>query len=503
MNTPTSRNRLRSLLGVALLLCVGSNLSALPSTGATNLQTTNGVTFAQSGNTLEFNTPDRAVLNWNTFGSGTDTIGLLETVRYTLPTAGSSVLNIVANGTTSINGSIESNGGVYILNPNGIVIGNGARINTANLYLSTVDNAFSAAFKFAADGTLPSQDGNRTVAGGLVTIGQNAILATPNIVVLTKDFTAGAALINGNLNVRANGAVILGTTGNTAYVSGDLTVTNPTGTTTLGQTSGAVGANGSITVTTDSGTITNGATATVNTRRLNLNSTAGTINVASVAAPVVTVTGNGAVVGFSTGVQNATVNATVTGDLTVTASNALNVGDVRNTGTGNVSITAGTALTLTGLHLDSTGSASFTGSSVTDAAKDLFVYGATNFAATGTDVAITQTGHSFGPLGVTAAGNAVVYENAAINLAGVNARNLTLKTTEFFTQAAATLTATKVNLTAIGDVTFMGANILNGLTIDTKGNVDLSRLNLATSLNNVVPVVTAIGTISNPVTPNP
>ena len=491
------------MLASILFFFFAATAAALPSTGATNLQTTSGVTIGQSGNTLTFTAPDRAILSWNNFGSGTDTIAAGDTIQYNLPSARATVLNVVSGANpTNINGYIESNGGVYILNPNGIVVGNGARIDTANLLLSTVDSPLAAQFKFMQDGTVPSQSGTRTAAGQ-VTVTGNAIMVTPNITINTKDFAFYGGLTGGNLTVNADGNVALGSGVTMGYVSDTLTVNNPTGTTTLGQVGGYnVGANTALIVNTDTGTIANQAGASVNTRNLVLTAPNGTISVASATAPAVTANGKNVSVTFSPNTAAVIFTGSAAGNLAVSAPGFLTLADVKNIGTGTSTFTAGAKLTLGNVHIDASGVTSFTGASVFDSKPSVFVYGPTLFAATTGDVAITGANHSFGPLSISAPlGNGTVYESATINLNAVNVKELILKTNQAFFQTplTASLTANKLSLGTQGDVVFSTGTILNGVTITAgAGNVDLSRLSLTTNLNNVAPTVTTTGTVTNP-----
>lgn len=205
---PTKLNRLLSCI---LFFALASAALAVPSTGTNNLQTTAGVTAQQVTGGLTITAPDRAVLSWTNFGSGTDTIAVGETLTYQLPNAKASVLNIVTGGAnTQLDGYLESNGKVFILNPNGIIIGGSARINTAGLTLSSADNAFAAQFKYLTDGTIPSDSGTRTASGNIA-INSNAMILTPNITLVAKDVNIGAALINSATTINADGAVAIGT----------------------------------------------------------------------------------------------------------------------------------------------------------------------------------------------------------------------------------------------------------------------------------------------------
>ena len=76
---------LKSLLVCAAALLFASIASALPSTGGGNMLATPGVTFQTAGSTLSFTAPDKAIINWNNFGSGADAIAAGETVAYRLP----------------------------------------------------------------------------------------------------------------------------------------------------------------------------------------------------------------------------------------------------------------------------------------------------------------------------------------------------------------------------------------------------------------------------------
>ena len=108
MNNMNPTNNIKNGLLTGILYCMLiSSAVALPGTGTWNLQSTPGVTTDLQGQSLVIASPDRAILNWNNFGSGTDSISLGETINYVLPGSSASVLNIVsgANNTT-IGGTI-------------------------------------------------------------------------------------------------------------------------------------------------------------------------------------------------------------------------------------------------------------------------------------------------------------------------------------------------------------------------------------------------------------
>ena len=76
-----------------------------------------------------------AIINWDSFS-----VGAGQTARFDQLTANSAVLNRVTGGRSSeIFGTLQSNGRVFLINPNGILFGNGSRVDTAGLVASTLD----------------------------------------------------------------------------------------------------------------------------------------------------------------------------------------------------------------------------------------------------------------------------------------------------------------------------------------------------------------------------
>jgi len=91
--------------------------------------------LSQSGNLLTINNSANAILNWQQFNI---TVG--ESVRFNQPTASSSVLNqVLGADPSSIYGQLSSNGRVWLVNPAGILVGPGARIDTAAFIASTLN----------------------------------------------------------------------------------------------------------------------------------------------------------------------------------------------------------------------------------------------------------------------------------------------------------------------------------------------------------------------------
>jgi filamentous hemagglutinin family protein len=91
-------------------------------------QGTSTVTVTQS--------TDRAIINWNTFN-----ISRGETTRFAQPNSSSVTLNRVTGGlgASAIEGTLTANGRVFLVNPDGILFGAGAKVNTGSFLATTND----------------------------------------------------------------------------------------------------------------------------------------------------------------------------------------------------------------------------------------------------------------------------------------------------------------------------------------------------------------------------
>lgn len=90
--------------------------------------------FASTGNTLTVTNTPGAIINWQGFS-----IGASEITRFAQQSATSAVLNrVISNNPSSILGTLQSNGRVFLINPNGIVFGAGSVVDVAGLVASTL-----------------------------------------------------------------------------------------------------------------------------------------------------------------------------------------------------------------------------------------------------------------------------------------------------------------------------------------------------------------------------
>src|SRR5436190_1814143 len=84
---------------------------------------------------------NRIIINWNNFS-----IGQGELTRFIQPSASATALNRVLSGNpTEIYGSLQANGRVFVVNPNGILVGPGGKIDTKG-FLATTFNLPNSSF---------------------------------------------------------------------------------------------------------------------------------------------------------------------------------------------------------------------------------------------------------------------------------------------------------------------------------------------------------------------
>jgi len=175
------------ILSAAVAACFAS----LPAhANPTSPTVTNGAaTFKTTGSTLTVTNTPNTIINWANFSINTN-----ETTRFVQQSAASAVLNRVTGGDPStILGALQSNGRVFLINPNGIVIGAGAQINTTGFIASTLnltdDDFIHGRMRFNANVANPGAITNageiRTPNGGFVyliapNVENNGLISTPS-----------------------------------------------------------------------------------------------------------------------------------------------------------------------------------------------------------------------------------------------------------------------------------------------------------------------------------
>lgn len=169
-------------VALAVTACFNSPVLANP-TAPTVVNGT--ASFATAGNILNITNSHNAIINWGSFS-----IGVNELTRFIQPSALSAVLNrVTGQDPSAILGALQSNGRVFLLNPNGIVFGSGAQINVAGLVASTLnlsnDDFLNNRMKFTDGVGAGSVVNNGSITGGSVylvgnAVTNNGLIASPN-----------------------------------------------------------------------------------------------------------------------------------------------------------------------------------------------------------------------------------------------------------------------------------------------------------------------------------
>lgn len=163
------------MLPLLIAAFASAGVSAMP----TGPSVVNGqVTFSYQGKVFSITNSPNAIINWAGFS-----IRQGELVRFIQQSSDSSVLNrITGQDPSRIMGALQSNGRVYLINPNGIVFGRNAQVNANGLIASTLDitnqDFINRKNKFVAG----PQAGNVTNYGAITTpSGGQVLLIAPNV----------------------------------------------------------------------------------------------------------------------------------------------------------------------------------------------------------------------------------------------------------------------------------------------------------------------------------
>ncbi len=163
-------------------------------------------------------TSGNAIINWHGYN-----IGANESVRYSQPGSSSIMLNRVTGGDPSyIYGLLSGNGQVWVINPNGLLVGPGATIQTGSFLASTMnitnENFLSGKHIFTSapdslasvvnQGSISAAQGGYVVLAAPSVTNSGSIVANVGSVHLAAGDTVTLSLDNGNLiNVAVNGDV--------------------------------------------------------------------------------------------------------------------------------------------------------------------------------------------------------------------------------------------------------------------------------------------------------
>lgn len=200
-------SRFRILKGGKISLVVSAFLggaiiaNAAPSGGVV---TSGNATINQSGNVTNINqNSQKASINWNDFSIKSN-----ETVNFNQPNSSSITLNrVIGTEKSVIDGALNSNGQVWILNSNGVLFNSNAKVNTSGLVATTAqlsDADFQAGnydFKNASSNSIINVGTIEVQNGGSVVLASNEVQNSGTIkAVRGKVHLVGADSYSLNLN---------------------------------------------------------------------------------------------------------------------------------------------------------------------------------------------------------------------------------------------------------------------------------------------------------------
>ncbi|WP_175948474.1 filamentous hemagglutinin N-terminal domain-containing protein [Burkholderia pyrrocinia] len=321
----------------------------------------------------------RAIVNWQSFG-----VNAGETVRFAQPATNAAILNRVTGALPSnINGLVQGNGKVFLVNPNGIVVGANGVINVQGGFVASTQNLSDTAFmqggaltlSGGTDGSIQilgkisAPDGDITIVAPKVAVGSGAALEAGRAVQLIAASTV--TLSNGQFTVipQAGDAGELTVDGVVSAANAQLAAANNNLGALAINTSGTVRATGtqtnpdgsvSIVAQGAGGNVKVGGTVAAR----NADGTGGSIVVsgANVSATGATLDASGTQGGNVSIASDTTQGTTLVSDSTVTATGSSGAGGLvritgRNTGlTGSTTVDAsgttagGTVLVGGGFH---------------------------------------------------------------------------------------------------------------------------------------------------------
>jgi filamentous hemagglutinin family protein len=168
----------RALMRKCMPLLLAACFSAAQATPTLPQVVSGQASFAQQGNVFSITNTPNTIINWQSFS-----VNAGEVTRFIQQSADSAVLNrILGQDPSQILGALQSNGHVFLINPNGIMFGRDARVDVKGLTASTLalsNNDFLAGKKNfhggPGAGSIANQGKISTASGGQV------FLIAPNV----------------------------------------------------------------------------------------------------------------------------------------------------------------------------------------------------------------------------------------------------------------------------------------------------------------------------------
>lgn len=135
-------------------------------------------TFSQQGNVFSITNTPNTIINWQSFS-----VGAGEVTRFVQQSSASAVLNrILGQDPSRIFGALQSNGRVFLINPNGVMFGRDSRVDVAGLVASSLNLSNSDFLAGRNNFTAVAGAGAVSNAGSIATpFGGQVYLVAPNV----------------------------------------------------------------------------------------------------------------------------------------------------------------------------------------------------------------------------------------------------------------------------------------------------------------------------------
>jgi filamentous hemagglutinin family protein len=163
------------LFGCTALIPLALPAHAAPSNGHVS---SGQATISGGGRSVTVTqTSQRSVIDWKSFS-----IGSGQTARFNLPSSTAAVLNrVTGDQLSSLLGNLYSNGQVYLLNPNGVLVGKNGVVDTKGFIASTLDVSNKAFMAGGAQSFEGSSTAGITILGSVKADGGDVLLVAAQI----------------------------------------------------------------------------------------------------------------------------------------------------------------------------------------------------------------------------------------------------------------------------------------------------------------------------------
>ena len=226
----------KAFLTTAICLALSQSVFAMPTGGKVIEGDITGITNGTIASGGTINVAGSGLIDWNAFG-----IGAGETLNYAFTSPGTLINHVTGADMSQLLGTLNStgNGNLWLINPNGIVVGSSAQLNAGSLVLSTLNATDEAlkGFLHGGDLTLTSADAAKGIevqSGAKITAG-NALNLVGGHIKIADNVTVSASGDSFNMSAVAakqagfeGGKTEDGVSSGTAGVGNTLTLGNVT-----------------------------------------------------------------------------------------------------------------------------------------------------------------------------------------------------------------------------------------------------------------------------------